>query len=210
MAAEDPPKQSRGVGDTVAKFTRTTRIDRLAPSSCGCAKRQAALNKRFPYSRRYAKRIRDVVPDERPAFEEITLPPRKNQKSRRKIPKTFRQGRAGRQWNKYRAIDGKNFKRDKMYPQTKKGLQQARIDAEYIRNNPISPGSPVKRYARILKFKDSYQLFIWPSGRRGYGASRVAQSNLQIADDKNPTSGEVDAVVTKFYRKKDEITRGQP
>lgn len=48
---------SRGLGDTIAKFTHATGIHSLAQigakamgkKDCGCKKRQQALNKAFPY-----------------------------------------------------------------------------------------------------------------------------------------------------------------
>tara|TARA_R100001163_G_scaffold16689_1_gene15036 strand:+ start:201 stop:389 length:189 start_codon:yes stop_codon:yes gene_type:complete len=48
---------SRGLGDTIAKFTHATGINSLAQigakamgkKDCGCKKRQQALNKAFPY-----------------------------------------------------------------------------------------------------------------------------------------------------------------
>ena len=48
---------SRGLGDTIAKFTHATGIHNLAQigakamgkKDCGCKKRQQALNKAFPY-----------------------------------------------------------------------------------------------------------------------------------------------------------------
>ena len=48
---------SRGLGDSIAKFTRVTGIDNLAQmgakamgkKDCGCKKRQETLNKAFPY-----------------------------------------------------------------------------------------------------------------------------------------------------------------
>lgn len=47
----------RGLGDTVARFTAATRIDRLAQriaqavgaKDCGCAERKQLLNEMFPY-----------------------------------------------------------------------------------------------------------------------------------------------------------------
>lgn len=47
----------RGLGDTVARFTAATRIDRLAQriaqavgaKDCGCAQRKQLLNEMFPY-----------------------------------------------------------------------------------------------------------------------------------------------------------------
>lgn len=48
--------ESRGLGDTVAKITHATGLDKLAElytsltgKPCGCAGRQDALNKLFPY-----------------------------------------------------------------------------------------------------------------------------------------------------------------
>ena len=48
---------SRGLGDSIARFTRSTGIHNLAQISakalgkkdCGCNKRKEALNKAFPY-----------------------------------------------------------------------------------------------------------------------------------------------------------------
>ena len=53
----DHHKKSRGLGDTVAKFTHATRLDVLADKvakaagykDCGCKGRQEALNKLVPY-----------------------------------------------------------------------------------------------------------------------------------------------------------------
>lgn len=51
--------RSRGLGDTIAKFTHATKIDTVAKTvakvvtgseDCGCAARQEALNKMFPYN----------------------------------------------------------------------------------------------------------------------------------------------------------------
>lgn len=49
--------KSTGLGDTIAKFTKITRIDQLAEltakavgkEDCGCKKRQQMLNEKFPY-----------------------------------------------------------------------------------------------------------------------------------------------------------------
>ncbi len=45
--------KSKGLGDTVAKFTEATGIDKvvnfIAGSDCGCDKRKEKLNKLFPY-----------------------------------------------------------------------------------------------------------------------------------------------------------------
>ena len=50
---------SRGLGDTIAKFTRVTGIDTLArvgaramgKKDCGCKKRQELLNKKYDINR---------------------------------------------------------------------------------------------------------------------------------------------------------------
>jgi hypothetical protein len=52
-----PQEQSKGLGDSVAKFTHATGLDKLSEAytaitgkDCGCASRQEALNKLLPYS----------------------------------------------------------------------------------------------------------------------------------------------------------------
>jgi NAD(P)H-nitrite reductase large subunit len=48
-------KQSKGLGDTVAKITEATGIDKLvkfiAGEDCGCDERKEKLNKLFPYAK---------------------------------------------------------------------------------------------------------------------------------------------------------------
>jgi len=54
-----PTKDSIGFGDTIAKFTHATKLDKLAEKiakilgygSCGCKERQNKLNKLFPYKK---------------------------------------------------------------------------------------------------------------------------------------------------------------
>lgn len=49
--------KSEGLGDTIAKFTQATNLDRLVKKvanmagkeDCGCKKRQEQLNNLFPY-----------------------------------------------------------------------------------------------------------------------------------------------------------------
>jgi hypothetical protein len=45
--------KSKGLGDTIAKLTRATGIDKVVDKAtkgeCGCKKRQEKLNKMFPY-----------------------------------------------------------------------------------------------------------------------------------------------------------------
>ena len=51
--------KSEGLGDTIAKITSATKLDKLAESiaaaagkeDCGCAARRAKLNKLVPYTR---------------------------------------------------------------------------------------------------------------------------------------------------------------
>ena len=46
--------KSKGLGDSLEKFTKATGIKKLVdniPGDCGCAKRKEKLNKVFPYKR---------------------------------------------------------------------------------------------------------------------------------------------------------------
>lgn len=46
--------KSKGLGDTIHKFTAATGIKKLAdkiPGGCGCNKRKDWLNNNFPYSK---------------------------------------------------------------------------------------------------------------------------------------------------------------
>ena len=53
MGDNEIPKESRGLGDTVAKFTKVTGIKKLVKKvrggKCRCTERQAILNRLFPY-----------------------------------------------------------------------------------------------------------------------------------------------------------------
>ena len=50
--------ESKGLGDTIAKITSATKLDKLAESiakaagadDCGCKARQSKLNQMFPYN----------------------------------------------------------------------------------------------------------------------------------------------------------------
>ena len=45
--------KSKGLGDTIEKFTTATGIKKLAdkiPGGCGCANRKNKLNQMFPYN----------------------------------------------------------------------------------------------------------------------------------------------------------------
>ena len=48
-------QKSRGLGDTIEKFTNATGIkkvvEKVAGKDCGCKKRREALNKAFPYKK---------------------------------------------------------------------------------------------------------------------------------------------------------------
>ena len=46
------PTKSKGLGDTVAKITNATGLNKLAPKDCGCKKRKEALNRAFPYKKK--------------------------------------------------------------------------------------------------------------------------------------------------------------
>ena len=46
--------ESRGLGDTIEKFTKATGIKTMVermPGYCGCYKRRDKLNKMFPYKK---------------------------------------------------------------------------------------------------------------------------------------------------------------
>ena len=47
--------KSRGLGDSIEKFTKATGIKKIVntvtKSDCGCNKRRDALNRAFPYSK---------------------------------------------------------------------------------------------------------------------------------------------------------------
>ena len=46
--------ESKGLGDSIEKFTKTTGIKKLAdsiPGGCGCGDRKDWFNKNFPYKK---------------------------------------------------------------------------------------------------------------------------------------------------------------
>tara|TARA_B100002019_G_scaffold121173_1_gene104131 strand:- start:1029 stop:1421 length:393 start_codon:yes stop_codon:yes gene_type:complete len=57
MEGFDPKEESKGLGDTIAKITNATGLDKLADSvakmagkdDCGCNSRRKKLNRMFPY-----------------------------------------------------------------------------------------------------------------------------------------------------------------
>ena len=59
MAEKDNNMKSRGLGDSIHKFTKATGIKRMVDTvskglniPCGCEGRQKAMNMMFPYSRK--------------------------------------------------------------------------------------------------------------------------------------------------------------
>jgi len=47
--------KSKGLGDSIEKFTKATGIKKLAdkiPGGCGCGKRKDKLNQMFPYGKK--------------------------------------------------------------------------------------------------------------------------------------------------------------
>tara|TARA_R110002020_G_scaffold386148_1_gene596959 strand:- start:10 stop:207 length:198 start_codon:yes stop_codon:yes gene_type:complete len=49
-------RKSRGLGDTIEKFTKATGIQKVVEKitgekDCGCKKRKETLNKKFPYKK---------------------------------------------------------------------------------------------------------------------------------------------------------------
>ena len=56
MGDKEIPVDSRGFGDTFAKFTKATGIKKIVKKvvgeDCGCSERQDKLNKIFPYKKK--------------------------------------------------------------------------------------------------------------------------------------------------------------
>ena len=59
MKGFDPKQESEGLGDTIAKFTNATGLDKVAETiakmagaeDCGCNRRREKLNKSIPYKK---------------------------------------------------------------------------------------------------------------------------------------------------------------
>ena len=59
MKGFDPKQESEGLGDTIAKFTNATGLDKVAEAvaklagaeDCGCNRRRKKLNKAIPYKK---------------------------------------------------------------------------------------------------------------------------------------------------------------
>ena len=62
--------KSKGLGDTIAKITKATGIDKVAKKvlgdDCGCEERKEALNKMFPYAK-----VRQFTEDEMSIYESV-------------------------------------------------------------------------------------------------------------------------------------------
>jgi hypothetical protein len=62
--------KSKGLGDTIAKITKATGIDKVAKKvlgdDCGCEERKEALNKMFPYAQ-----VRQFTEDEMSIYESV-------------------------------------------------------------------------------------------------------------------------------------------
>ena len=62
--------KSKGLGDSIAKITKATGIDKLAKKvlgdDCGCEERKQALNKMFPYAK-----VRQFTEDEMSIYESV-------------------------------------------------------------------------------------------------------------------------------------------
>ncbi len=63
-------EKSKGLGDTIAKITKATGIDKVAKKvlgeDCGCEERKDRLNKIFPY-----KSVRQFTKDEMSIYESV-------------------------------------------------------------------------------------------------------------------------------------------
>jgi hypothetical protein len=65
----DPKQKSTGLGDTIAKFTHLTGIDKAVEKvvkmagkeDCGCGRRRQTLNELFPYTKDNGEAIGSVV-----------------------------------------------------------------------------------------------------------------------------------------------------
>jgi hypothetical protein len=76
----DPKQKSQGLGDTVAKFTHLTGINKAVETvikiagkeDCGCNKRRKILNEVFPYTKE----------NPQPTSSTISLPPLNEKKGR--------------------------------------------------------------------------------------------------------------------------------
>jgi hypothetical protein len=66
----NPKQKSKGLGDTIAKFTHATGIDKAVETvvkmtgkeDCGCNKRRRVLNEIFPYTKESSQLTGSIVP----------------------------------------------------------------------------------------------------------------------------------------------------
>jgi len=88
MAKRGRPK-SKGLGDTIAKVTKATGIDRIVKAvvgdDCGCAERQEKMNRLFPYSKGEIK----MTPDQISIYERIR-PERLKSSTTRQVSEALR------------------------------------------------------------------------------------------------------------------------
>jgi len=88
MAKRGRPK-SKGLGDTIAKITEATGIDRVVKAvvgdDCGCDERREKLNKMFPY----VKETLTMTPDQISIYERIR-PERLKGSTTREVAETLR------------------------------------------------------------------------------------------------------------------------
>ena len=69
MKEFDPKQKSKGVGDTIAKITNATGLDKVADAvakmagkdDCGCGRRREVLNEVFPYTTDNSEDIGSIV-----------------------------------------------------------------------------------------------------------------------------------------------------
>lgn len=65
------PKKSEGLGDTIAKVTEATGIDKVVKAvvgeDCGCDERRKKLNALFPYAK-------PMTPEDKETFETVLMP----------------------------------------------------------------------------------------------------------------------------------------
>lgn len=68
------PKKSEGLGDTIAKVTEATGIDKVVKAvvgdDCGCEERRKKLNAIFPYAKA-------MTAEDKQTFEEVLIPAHK-------------------------------------------------------------------------------------------------------------------------------------
>jgi len=85
MKSKKPKGKSKGLGDTIAKITHATGLDKVADAiakvagkdDCGCGRRQDKLNEIFPYLKETKQESPKIPPqplDEIEGFYEVLQP----------------------------------------------------------------------------------------------------------------------------------------